>query len=729
MYADVLVQYGVKSLDHTFTYYVPEELRDDLKVGMKVSVGFGRQNINGFVLNIHDDIEESDFEIKSIESIINKDLKLNSELMELGFYIKDKTLCTLITAYQTMLPTALKINNSKECYDKYISFIELNKNISEIDEYIDNNKKGKKQNEILQLLKNGPIKKSELKASSSINKLLELELIKENKVLVNRLSNEHDKTAFYPLTPEQNNAYEEIISRIDSYNVNLLHGVTGSGKTEVYMHLCDYVVKQGKTVIILVPEISLTTQIVKRFYERFNDDVAIFHSNLNDGEKYEEYKKILNNKVHIVVGTRSAIFVPLENIGLIIIDEEHTQTYKQDNNPRYHAIDIAKKRCEYHNCPLVLGSATPSLESMARASKGVYNYVPLLKRVGEATLPDIELVDMSLEYKKRNMILSDKLKLEIMATLERGEQVMLLLNRRGYSTLINCVACGYTYKCPHCDISLTYHKTSNNMRCHYCGYTVFKSEICPECKEKGIRDYGLGTEKLEKELNELYPSYRIVRMDADTTSRKGSHESIIKGIENHEFDIVVGTQMISKGLDFPKVTLVGIINADESLNIPDFRSGENTFSLLSQVSGRAGRSNLKGKVIIQTFNPENKTLNYVVKNDYIGNYNYEMGIRKLLKYPPYYYLIGVKVTSKDYESASKESIKVASYLKGKVNSTTVILGPTTANQFRINNVYRFQIVIKYRNDPALFIALKELDNLFIANKLVNLEIDVDPLRI
>lgn len=729
MYADVLVQYGVKSLDHTFTYYVPEELRDDLKVGMKVSVGFGRQNINGFVLNIHDDIEESDFEIKSIESIINKDLKLNSELMELGFYIKDKTLCTLITAYQTMLPTALKINNSKECYDKYISFIELNKNISEIDEYIDNNKKGKKQNEILQLLKNGSIKKSELKASSSINKLLELELIKENKVLVNRLSNEHDKTAFYPLTPEQNNAYEEIISRIDSYNVNLLHGVTGSGKTEVYMHLCDYVVKQGKTVIILVPEISLTTQIVKRFYERFNDDVAIFHSNLNDGEKYEEYKKILNNKVHIVVGTRSAIFVPLENIGLIIIDEEHTQTYKQDNNPRYHAIDIAKKRCEYHNCPLVLGSATPSLESMARASKGVYNYVPLLKRVGEATLPDIELVDMSLEYKKRNMILSDKLKLEIMATLERGEQVMLLLNRRGYSTLINCVACGYTYKCPHCDISLTYHKTSNNMRCHYCGYTVFKSEICPECKEKGIRDYGLGTEKLEKELNELYPSYRIVRMDADTTSRKGSHESIIKGIENHEFDIVVGTQMISKGLDFPKVTLVGIINADESLNIPDFRSGENTFSLLSQVSGRAGRSNLKGKVVIQTFNPKNKTLNYVVKNDYIGNYNYEMGIRKLLKYPPYYYLIGVKVTSKDYESASKESIKVASYLKGKVNSTTVILGPTTANQFRINNVYRFQIVIKYRNDPALFIALKELDNLFIANKLVNLEIDVDPLRI
>lgn len=729
MYADVLVQYGVKSLDHTFTYYVPEELRDDLKVGMKVSVCFGRQNINGFVLNIHDDIEESDFEIKSIESIINKDLKLNSELMELGFYIKDKTLCTLITAYQTMLPTALKINNSKECYDKYISFIELNKNISEIDEYIDNNKKGKKQNEILQLLKNGPIKKSELKSASSINKLLELELIKENKVLVNRLSNEHDKTAFYPLTPEQNNAYEEIISRIDSYNVNLLHGVTGSGKTEVYMHLCDYVVKQGKTVIILVPEISLTTQIVKRFYERFNDDVAIFHSNLNDGEKYEEYKKILNNKVHIVVGTRSAIFVPLENIGLIIIDEEHTQTYKQDNNPRYHAIDIAKKRCEYHNCPLVLGSATPSLESMARASKGVYNYIPLLKRVGEATLPDIELVDMSLEYKKRNMILSDKLKLEIMATLERGEQVMLLLNRRGYSTLINCVACGYTYKCPHCDISLTYHKTSNNMRCHYCGYTVFKSEICPECKEKGIRDYGLGTEKLEKELNELYPSYRIVRMDADTTSRKGSHESIIKGIENHEFDIVVGTQMISKGLDFPKVTLVGIINADESLNIPDFRSGENTFSLLSQVSGRAGRSNLKGKVIIQTFNPENKTLNYVVKNDYIGNYNYEMGIRKLLKYPPYYYLIGVKVTSKDYESASKESIKVASYLKGKVNSTTVILGPTTANQFRINNVYRFQIVIKYRNDPALFIALKELDNLFIANKLVNLEIDVDPLRI
>ena len=726
MYAKVLVQYGVKSLDRTFTYHVPDELIDGLEVGMKVYVPFGNQKINGFVLELtkDSDVEET----RDIISVVTKELKLSDELMELGKFVKESTLCSLITAYQTMLPTSLKVNNSKESYQLKKYYIELNKSIEEVDFYICNNRRSPKQNEILESLKMGKILKSEL-SGSSLKKLLELELVKETFEVVYRINplDEHEEKKV--LTEEQCNAYKTIKESFDESRTFLLHGVTGSGKTEIYMQLCEDVINTGRTVIMLVPEISLTTQIVRRFYDRFGKNVAIFHSNLSDGEKYDEYKKIMNGEVSIVVGTRSAIFTPLKNIGLIIIDEEHSSNYKQDNNPRYNAIDVAKWRSEYHKCPLVLGSATPSLESMARAGKDVYKYVPLTKRIGKAKLPSMKIVDMAPEFKKRNMILSDELQMEIMKTLERKEQVMLLLNRRGFSTIITCQSCGYTHKCPHCDITLTYHKTSNHLRCHYCGFTTFNSDICPECKESAVRDFGLGTEKVEQFIKELYPSYNVIRMDLDTTTRKGEHERMIKAIENREVDIIIGTQMIAKGLDFPNVTLVGVVNADESLNIPDFRSGENTFSLLSQVSGRAGRGDLPGQVIIQTFNPDNKTLNYVLKHDYLGNYNYEMDIRKKLKYPPYYFLVSLKVASKSYEAASKEVTKVAQYLRSNVGPNTVCLGPTTASQFRINNVYRFQITIKYKKDDKLFEALKYLDQQYAFNREVSLEIDVNPIRL
>lgn len=727
MYADVLVQYGVKSLDHTFTYHIPDEIVSELTVGMKVLVPFGSKEINGFVVNISNSIPE--IEVKDIKSIITKELKLNEELMELGKYLSSKTLCTLIAAYQTMLPTSLKINNSKETYELKRKTIYLDVETQEIEEYIEKNKRSRAQIETLEyLLENGSTLKSELNALA-VKKLLSVGLIKERTESIYRIdpgiAYEEENT----LNDEQNKCFEEIRNSFNQENVFLLHGVTGSGKTEVYMHLVSEVIKKDKCAIVLVPEISLTTQIVKRFYSRFGSDVAIFHSNLSDGEKFDEYKKIENGDVHIVVGTRSAIFTPINNIGLIIIDEEHSSNYKQDNNPRYHAIDIAKWRAHYHECPLILGSATPSLETMARAEKGVYKYLSLTKRIGNSKLPKIKIIDMQPEFRKKNMILSEELQIDIMNTLKRKEMVMILLNRRGYSTIITCASCGFTYKCPHCDITLTYHKTSNHLRCHYCGYTVINSNTCPNCHEDAIRDYGLGTEKLESYIKELYPSYRIVRMDADTTTRKGSHEKIINDIENGEYDIIIGTQMISKGFDFKRVTLVGIINADESLNIPDFRSGENTFSLLSQVSGRAGRSDLPGSVVIQTFNPDNKTLNFVAKHDYMSNYKYEMDIRKKLKYPPYYYLVSLKVISKDYSSASKEATKVAEYLRKHLSNTTIILGPSTANVFKINNYYRFQIVIKYRFDDKLMDVLKFIDNQYILNKTTNIEIDIDPIRI
>lgn len=727
MYADVLVQYGVKSLDHTFTYHIPQELVGDLTVGMKVVVPFGKKEINGFIVNISN--SKPEIEVKDIKSIITKELKLNEELMELGKYLSSKTLCTLIASYQTMLPTSLKINNSKETYELKRKIIYINRDLVEIEHYIENNKRARAQIETLEyLIENGDTLKSELNASA-VKRLLELNLVSEKTESIYRIDPGIAYEEENELNDEQNRCFEEVRNSFNQESVFLLHGVTGSGKTEVYMHLVSEVIKSGKCAIVLVPEISLTTQIVKRFYCRFGNDVAIFHSNLSDGEKFDEYKKIENGDVHIVVGTRSAIFTPIKNIGLIIIDEEHSSNYKQDNNPRYHAIDIAKWRSHYHKCPLILGSATPSLETMARAEKGVYKYLSLSKRIGNSKLPEIKIIDMQPEFRKKNMILSEELQLDIMKTLEKKEMVMILLNRRGYSTIITCASCGFTYKCPHCDITLTYHKTSNHLRCHYCGYTVINSKTCPNCHEDAIRDYGLGTEKLESYIRELYPSYRIVRMDADTTTKKGSHERIINDIENGEYDIIIGTQMISKGFDFKRVTLVGIINADESLNIPDFRSGENTFSLLSQVSGRAGRSDLPGSVVIQTFNPDNKTLGFVSSHDYMGNYKYEMEIRKKLKYPPYYYLVSLKVISKDYQAASKESTKVAEYLRKNLSKTSIILGPSTANVFKINNYYRFQIVIKYRFDDKLMDVLKFIDNQYILNKTTNIEIDIDPIRI
>ena len=725
MYAEVLIQYSAKSLDRAFTYHIPDYLVNDISKGMKVNVPFGKQIVNGFVINITN--IKPDVETKDINSIVTKNLKLNDELLELGTYVKDKTLCSLISAYQTMLPTSMKVNNSKENYDLVKTYIKIKDNAN-IDEYISNNKRSTKQIEILNKLRNNKILKPEINGSA-LKTLLDKGIIEEEHVNVFRINSEKDANSRLELTDEQKNVFNTIKESLNKEQTFLLHGVTGSGKTEIYMDLIEEVIKEDKCAIMLVPEITLTTQIVKRFYNRFGNDVAIFHSSLSEGEKYDEYRKIQEGLVHVVVGTRSAIFTPINNLGIIIIDEEHSSTYKQENNPRYHAIDIAKWRSHYHNCPLVLGSATPSLESMARAEKGVYQYIPLKERIGDAKLPIIHIIDMAPEYRKRNMILSDELQLAIMQRLERHEQVMLLLNRRGYSTIITCQSCGYTYKCPYCDITLTYHKTSNHLRCHYCGYTKVNSDVCPECGEKAIRDYGLGTEKVEQYIKELYPSYKVVRMDADSTSRKGENERIIKAIENLEYDIIIGTQMISKGLDFPRVTLVGIINADEALNIPNFRSGENTYALLSQVSGRAGRSNLPGEVFIQTFNPDNKTLNYVKNNDYLSNYKYEMDIRKKLKYPPYYFLIGIKVTSKDYNLVSKEANKIADYIRKHIDSTSTCLGPTTASQFRINNVYRFQLLIKYRFDDKLNNVLKDIDNQYALNKDINIEIDVDPLHI
>ena len=727
MFADVLIEYNAKAIDQTFTYIIPDTLKNRIKIGMKVLVPFANRTINGFVTNIKDK-SDGEYSLKSITSIVDEYFCLNEELLQMGSFLQMQTLCTKISAYQTMLPSSLKVKDQKSNYSKYLIYLELNQDQTIIEEYINNNKRGVKQNEILkQLINEKKVLKNSIESKSSIKVLLEKGLIKETKEQIYRINKEKKGDLDVTFTDDQINALNQI--DLTKENTYLLHGVTGSGKTEVYIELIKRVVKSGKKAILLVPEISLTAQVVNKFYYHFGNDVAVFHSALSDGEKYDEYLKILRDEVHIVVGTRSAIFTPISNLGIIIIDEEHSNTFKQDSNPRYHAIDMAKYRSKYNNCPLILGSATPSLETMARAKKGVYTYISMPNRVGKSTLPTVEIVDMAEEMKKRNVILSTKLKQKIMDRLIKKEQIILLLNRRGFSTVVSCKSCGFTYKCPNCDITLTYHKSSNNLRCHYCGYTVFKEEECPECHEKALGDYGTGTEKLEQELSREYPDARIIRMDADTTRKKGSHEDIINRFKNHEYDILLGTQMISKGLDFPLVTLVGVINADATLNIPDFRSGERTFALLNQVAGRAGRSEIPGEVIIQTFNPDNFTLSCVKENDYLKFYNYEMQNRHKLDYPPYYYLTSIKIASKDYDLASKEITKVKKYLMNKLNEKTIILGPTTANVFKMNNIYRFQIIIKYKKDDNLFNSLKELDKLYSFNNKINIEIDNNPLEV
>ncbi len=727
MYIEVLLELKNKQTDQTYTYKVPKTLEKDIKIGKRVKVPFNHRELEGFVLKVNSSCEK-DFEILEISSVVDEEIVLNEELLELGKFIKETYLCSLSNAYQVMLPKALKASLKTQISKKYQTNLVLNKDYSEAILLCSNNK----QKDIIDLInEQGKLSKKEgnLISLSSVNTLLKKKIIVEEQEEVYRLGGkvlESDKKKI--LNEEQKVAYEEIVSALDRNEKFLLFGVTGSGKTEVYMQVIERVLKHKKTAIVLVPEISLTPQFVTNFKKRFQEKVAVLHSGLSDGERYDEWRKIARGEVDIVVGARSAIFAPLKNLGIIMIDEEHSESYKQENTPKYNAIEVAEYRSSLNNIPIVLGSATPSLERMAKSTKNLYKRLELKTRVNQQTLPICTCVDMASEIKKGNFVLSERLKVEIESSISRREQVILLLNRRGYATTITCSNCGFTYKCPHCDITLTYHKTKNNLRCHYCGYTVLKKDICPSCKTE-LNFYGLGTEKLETIVQKEFPDLKVLRMDADTTRTKNSYEKILEKFRSGEYDILLGTQMISKGLDFPKVSLVGIINADATLNIPDFRSGERTFSLLYQAAGRAGRGDTLGNVIIQTFNPNNPILKCVQEQSYEKFYNYEMNIRKKLKYPPYYYLVSLKVTSKDYEEASKEATKVASYLRKNIESTSIVLGPTTANVFKVNNIYRFNIIVKYRFDEKLIPTLKELDKLFIMNKKVNLEIDVNPIKI
>lgn len=516
------------------------------------------------------------------------------------------------------------------------------------------------------------------------------------------------KTRPLQLNPDQTKAVSAICAATDHEKAEtfLLEGVTGSGKTEVYLQTIANALSHGKQALMLVPEISLTPQIVGRVRGRFGQKVAVLHSGLSGGERFDEWRRIQRGEAQVVVGARSAVFAPLTHLGVIVVDEEHESSYKQDDNPRYHARDVALWRSRYHHCPVVLGSATPSLESRARAEKNVYTRLLLPYRVNHQQLPEVTIVDMTEElrhHKESNF--SGSLLQALEKRLDRGEQSLLMLNRRGYSSFVMCRDCGFVLQCPNCDISLTLHMDTKTMKCHYCGHEEPIPHVCPSCHGHHIRYYGTGTQKVEQELTELLPAARVIRMDVDTTRRKGAHERLLKRFGDHQADILLGTQMIAKGLDFPDVTLVGVLNADTALGLPDFRASERTFQLLTQVSGRAGRAEKAGQVFIQTYNPDHYAIQLAKTQNYEQFFVREMQLRHRGNYPPYYFAVKLTASDEDERQAAEAMIKIVRQLKAVLSPQAIILGPTPGAIARVNKRYYYQLVIKYKREPKLDDAL------------------------
>lgn len=719
----VLVEHPTHTLDTTFDYLSHQYVLS----GCRVKIKFGYQNIIGYVDDVietnktKEELEyEKGFHYSYIQEVIDTQPLLNHELRNLANYLSKLTLSPRISCLQCMLPPQLKPSTNKSVgiiYKKSVKFI---KDIS---------LKTKKQQEALEYIKEHdllPIKDYPFSIAllDNIEKQGAICYIQKE---IYRNPYQYDEKVIedLPLTSMQQNVVNQILSSYNSYETFLLHGVTGSGKTEVYLHLSRFVIQQKKTVLMMVPEISLTPMMVQAFKSRFGKQVAILHSKLSLGERYDEYRRIVSKEVKIVVGARSAVFAPLENIGLIIMDEEHDASYKQESNPRYLTSQVARIRGQFHHCPVVLGSATPSLESYSRALKGIYQLCSLPQRINQNPLPAIELIDMVEEMKNHNYgIFSKKMQKAIQEKIDKNEQVILLLNKRGYSSFLRCNDCGEVIKCPHCDVTLTYHKATQTLRCHYCDYSQPAYLKCPSCKSSNVKMIGTGTQKVEEYLEKKFLNARVIRYDVDSTRKKGGHEKLLEKFEKQEANILLGTQMIAKGLDFENVTFVGVINADISLNIPDFRANERTFQLLEQVSGRSGRGNKTGTVMIQTYNPDHFVLKCVKTHDYKRFFQEEMKIRGMAKYPPYCHLVSILIQGKKEDEVEISSLEIKNYLSKQLENT-IILGPANCTIYKINDIYRKRITLKLINTKDLYPVLEKMND-FYKKRKVNVVCDFNP---
>lgn len=699
--ATVAVDNTFFSFDTDYSYAVPDDLAD-LRIGSRVDVPFGKSNNlrSGIVVDIFiGDISSLKFISKYI------DRPLSEEMVKLALWLKSRCFCTTYDCLKQMLPR--KYGNIKDKSQRMVRLTDENNISPELT---------KKQKIVYDLLLDiGTAGVNEICEFCSVGvgvvKNLEkngLVEIYDRKIYRNPYeSREVCEQSEIVLSPAQNDAYLINKEMLNSGETGLLFGVTGSGKTQVYLKLIDDVLSEGKDIILLVPEISLTPQALDIFHKRYGNKIAVIHSGLSLGERNDEYKRIDEGKAKIVIGTRSAVFAPVHNLGLIVMDEEQEQTYKSERTPRYNAKDVAKFRVKYNKAYFLMSSATPSIESYSNALKGKYKLSIINKRYGDSELPEVITVDMKEEMKSGNKSsISKELYNRLCTVLDEGKQAILLINRRGYNTFIACNECGHIITCPNCSISLTYHSHNNRLVCHYCGYTKKLDNECPECHSESVRYSGFGTQRIEEELQSLLPDARILRMDADTTSAKFAHEKLLEQFSNKEYDILVGTQMVAKGLDFDDVSLVGVVNADNSLYDESYTASEHSFDLITQVIGRAGRRNKKGCAVIQTINPNNEILNYSANQDYVSFFDNEIEMRRLMIYPPFCDIYCVTFSSENENSAALCAKRffdlIVKYNKDEFKDLKIIvLGPTQAKISKINNTYRYRLAIKCKNNSNI----------------------------
>ena len=690
-------------------YHYNYNLDKKISIGSRVLVDFHNKLSEALIVSFPKETELK--KLKEVIEVIDEESILTLELLKLGRFMEKRYFTSLMSCYQTMLPKPFKFGTQEKLQDKKITYYFLDK---------ENVKLTVKQQEIVDYLKDKKLDRLENFSKAIIKALVNKNVLKEKKVLLSTIIEDKKEFKEISLSVKQQEIYNEIIKSKESKY--LLYGVTGSGKTLIYLHLINHYLSEGKTALLLVPEISLTIQTMNFFKNYFKENIAILHSSLSDREKYNEYLKIKRKDVRVVIGVRSAIFAPLENLGVIIIDEEHSDTYNEySKNPKYSTKDIALFRSEYNNAKLVLASATPLVKDYYLAEKTKeYKLLKLLNKYNDLKL-NIKIID--LKENKTLSYFSKELKEKILEKLKNHEQVILFLNRKGYANYVMCASCGEVKKCPNCDISLTYYKNDNQLRCSYCEHSEKYINFCDKCHEKDLNIMGVGTEKLEEELNTLFKDYKVLRMDMDTTRKKGSYEKIINDFKNHVYDILVGTQMIAKGLDFENVTLVGVINADQSLMIPSYNAIENTYSLLSQVSGRSGRSSKQGEVIIQTYNPDNYGILEVVNQDYESFYKKEIDIRKKLLYPPFSNMLTLKVKSINIDLVKEHIIKIYKYLKLNLEETTSILGPNILNIRKLDKKYECSITLKYNKDENLEKIIKFLKTYYNKDRYVSFDIE------
>lgn len=742
-FAGVIINRLALTIDKIFYYRIPSHLMNDITVGSHVFVPFGRGKklIDGYVLSVCDEVNfEGD--IKEIASLASPDALFDEEMLDIANHLKDTCFCSYISAIKTILPPGS--TQKSKVNDKFIRGSVLNLPYDEAFLQLDILRtKAPRQAQVLELLiQNDFVADADITlitgaGYAAIKALKDKGFIRSEVIETLRMPLDYDSITptKSPLLNEEQRACVDTVTnsiKANKSNTFLLHGVTGSGKTEVFLNCIENALETRKTAIVLVPEISLTPQMVTRFVSRFGKKIAVLHSGLSLGERADEYKRIKRGEATVVVGARSAIFAPLKNIGIIVIDEEHETSYKAENAPTYHSRDVALYRASESCAVCVLASATPSVESFYRAKSGEYTLLTLSTRATGASLPEVTVSDMREEMKSGNRsCISSSLFDKISENIAKKEQTILFLNRRGFSTFVSCRNCGYVAKCKNCDITLTHHKTKNTLTCHYCGYTEKKPTVCPECGSPYIKEFGTGTQKVEEEIKKLFPAASIIRMDMDTTGVKGAHQSLLAKFEEEKTDILLGTQMVSKGLDFPNVTLVGVLNADQSLGIDDFRANERTFNLITQVCGRAGRGKKRGRAVIQTYMPENVTLNLSKNQDYISFYEEEIGLREYLNFPPFCDIVSILLTSENETALTEYARNIAKDLNIVLTKEQIgdfeILGPTYASIPKIASKYRMRIWVKCKMSRKTQEIFTRLRTYHIKNaKNINMVIENNP---